>query len=100
MKKRYGGLIDGLKIFAMLIFLFGMAGAFIAGLSQYGFGSAIALGISVIVTALFLNGLAAIIDLLAGIELNTQTAATYFEKRIQPSEQPERMTTLTRRKSE
>jgi hypothetical protein len=100
MKKRYEGLVDALKIVAMLLFIFGAIGAVIAGYSIYGFGSAVALGVSTIVTTLLFHAVAAIIDLLASIELNTRTAATYFEKRIQPVETPERTTTLTKRKSE
>lgn len=85
-KKHYSSLVDGFKIVAILIFIFGGAGVIFAFLSPYGIGLAIALTVSTIVTSLFLNGIAAIIDLLATIEVNTRTTAAYFEKRIQPKQ--------------
>lgn len=84
MKKKYTGLVDGFKIFALLLFIFGGIGVIFAFLSPGGAQLAIVLIVSTVITSLLLNGIAAIIDLLATIEINTRIAAEYFEKRIQP----------------
>jgi uncharacterized membrane protein YdcZ (DUF606 family) len=96
MKKKYEGLVTGLRLAAFLLFIFGVIGSLLVMGSIYGgSGSGVVAFVSVVITTLLLNAVAAGIDLLAGIEVNTRETADLLRQRR--GAQPDRVTPLAKR---
>lgn len=86
MKKRYAGLVDAMHMMTVILLAFGIIGAFLVMVSRSGsVTNGLTILVGVVLASLFLLAIAAIIDLLASIEVQVLTIAKHDQKTEPPT---------------